>query len=87
MDNLLFLQARAPPGQEAQNLPSAYDSQHETERKRQLLKLFNRTQEQVHLQQFVFLCYSGSLGLAIYLLSHFNVTCDVLDEYFRHTAK
>lgn len=44
----LLLQARAPPGQEPQNLPAPYDSQHETERKRQLLKLFNRTQEQVH---------------------------------------
>lgn len=44
----LLLQARAPPGQEPQNLPATYDSQHETERKRQLLKLFNRTQEQVH---------------------------------------
>lgn len=41
------MQARAPPGQEPQNLPAPYDSQHETERKRQLLKLFNRTQEQV----------------------------------------
>lgn len=45
----LLLQARAPPGQEPQNLPAPYDSQHETERKRQLLKLFNRTQEQVQL--------------------------------------
>ena len=43
----MYLQARAPPGQEPQNLPSTYDSQHETERKKQLLKLFNRTQEQV----------------------------------------
>ena len=42
-----FPQARAPPGQEPQNLPTRYDGQHETERKKQLLKLFNRTQEQV----------------------------------------
>ena len=42
-----FPQARAPPGQEPQNLPARYDGQHETERKKQLLKLFNRTQEQV----------------------------------------
>ena len=44
---ILFPQARAPPGQEPQNLPARYDGQHETERKKQLLKLFNRTQEQV----------------------------------------
>ena len=42
-------QARAPAGEAPQNLPSTYDSQHETERKRQLLKLFNRTQEQVRV--------------------------------------
>ncbi|XP_073259043.1 DNA methyltransferase 1-associated protein 1-like isoform X1 [Porites lutea] len=48
-----LLKARAPPGQEAQNLPSAYDSQHETERKRQLLKLFNRTQEQVQEEEML----------------------------------
>ena len=40
-------QAREPPGQEPQNLPPPFDPQHETERKRQLLKLYNRTPEQV----------------------------------------
>ncbi|KAJ7329015.1 DNA methyltransferase 1-associated protein 1 [Desmophyllum pertusum] len=48
-----LLKARAPPGQEPQNLPSPYDSQHETERKRQLLKLFNRTQEQVQDEEML----------------------------------
>lgn len=48
-----LLKARAPPGQEPQNLPSTYDSQHETERKKQLLKLFNRTQEQVQEEEML----------------------------------
>ena len=47
-----FPQARAPPGQEPQNLPARYDGQHETERKKQLLKLFNRTQEQVQASAY-----------------------------------
>lgn len=48
-----LLKARAPPGQEPQNLPARYDGQHETERKKQLLKLFNRTQEQVQEEEML----------------------------------
>ncbi|KAK2555059.1 DNA methyltransferase 1-associated protein 1 [Acropora cervicornis] len=48
-----LFKARAPAGEAPQNLPSTYDSQHETERKRQLLKLFNRTQEQVQEEEML----------------------------------
>lgn len=40
-------QGRSPPGIEPDDLPTPYDAQHETTRKEQLLKLFNRTPEQV----------------------------------------
>ncbi|XP_074611802.1 DNA methyltransferase 1-associated protein 1-like isoform X1 [Acropora palmata] len=48
-----LFKARAAAGEAPQNLPSTYDSQHETERKRQLLKLFNRTQEQVQEEEML----------------------------------
>lgn len=48
-----LLKARAPPGQEPQNLPPPFDAQHETERKRQLLKLYNRTPEQVRDEEML----------------------------------
>lgn len=48
-----LFKARAPAGEAPQNLPSTYDNQHETERKRQLLKLFNRTQEQVQEEEML----------------------------------
>uniref|UniRef100_A0A6P8HMQ4 DNA methyltransferase 1-associated protein 1 n=1 Tax=Actinia tenebrosa TaxID=6105 RepID=A0A6P8HMQ4_ACTTE len=46
-----LLKARIPTGQEPPDMPAQYDAQHETDRKRQLLKLYNRTQEQVQEEE------------------------------------
>ncbi|XP_032243096.1 DNA methyltransferase 1-associated protein 1 isoform X2 [Nematostella vectensis] len=48
-----LLKARVPTGQEPANLPTPYHAQHETDRKRQLLKLYNRTQEQVQEEEML----------------------------------
>ena len=42
-----LITARTPPGQEPQDLPPPYDCEHEKNRKEQLVKLFNRTPEEV----------------------------------------
>jgi len=46
-----LLIARTPPGQETQDLPPVYDAEHEKMRKEQLIKLFNRTPEEVEEEE------------------------------------
>lgn len=48
-----IITARTPPGQEPQDLPPAYDAQHEKNRKEQLIKLFNRTPEEVEEEEIL----------------------------------
>jgi len=42
-----LFKVRAPPGKEEENAPPVFDAEHEAKRKEQLLKLYNRTPEQV----------------------------------------
>lgn len=46
-----LIKARTPPGQDPQDVPPAYDCQHEKNRKEQLIKLFNRTPEEVEEEE------------------------------------
>ncbi|XP_066917776.1 DNA methyltransferase 1-associated protein 1-like [Clytia hemisphaerica] len=46
-----LLIARTPPGQETQDLPPVYDTEHEKIQKEQLIKLFNRTPEEVEEEE------------------------------------
>ena len=46
-------QVRAPPGKEEENAPPVFDAEHEAKRKEQLLKLYNRTPEQVIFKSII----------------------------------
>jgi len=48
-----LIEARTPSGQEAKDVPPPYDAQHEKNRKEQLIKLFNRTPEQVEEEEML----------------------------------
>ena len=50
-------QAKTAPGQEPENLPPVFDAEHETKRKTQLLKLYNRTPEQVNTTGIIALAF------------------------------
>ena len=46
-----LIAARTPPGQEPQDVPPSYDCEHEKNRKEQLIKLFDRTPEEVEEEE------------------------------------
>jgi len=48
-----LIAARTPPGQEPQDVPPSYDCEHEKNRKEQLIKLFDRTPEEVEEEEIL----------------------------------
>ena len=81
---MIKFQVRAPPGKEEENAPPVFDAEHEAKRKEQLLKLYNRTPEQVNFYEthvFFNVGYASQYSMnstAILALRPGNlVVCDV----------